>query len=94
MDLKERYTFVPPNGESWELMNHRLKVALETIGSTNKNVAVVTHGGAMRALMPLLMDMPKEHSFQFDFDNASITIFEKTDDRYKELVSNSTAHLR
>lgn len=88
MGLDERYTFVPPDGESWKQMERRLKNGLSKIishkfsqkGEFSKEnpleavVAVVTHGGAMRGLMPILKNLPKEESFKYDFENGEAVI--------------------
>ena len=76
-------------------MNNRLETSLDIITkSDNKVVAVVMHGGALRALMPILKDLPKDNSFQYDFDNASITYFEYSNGKFKSILENSTEHLR
>jgi 2,3-bisphosphoglycerate-dependent phosphoglycerate mutase len=94
MNLKERYEFVPPYGESWQDMDGRLQKALERItASTSPVVGVVTHGGALRALMPLLKGEPRETSFQYAFTNASITSFEFHSGKWKLLRENDVAHL-
>ena len=57
----ERYTFVPPNGESWQQMEERLRTALQEIVSKQyESVAIITHGGAIRALLPIVKGEPKE----------------------------------
>jgi broad specificity phosphatase PhoE len=58
-------------------MEDRLRTALDKICAvTASPVAVVTHGGALRALMPIIKNQPKETSFNYDFENASLTKFE------------------
>lgn len=77
MGLEERYNFIPKGGESWKNFETRLIKAVKNITSNETtNVVVVTHGGAIRALMPYLLNAPKEESFKYDPDNASLTIFE------------------
>lgn len=94
MDLAERYTFVPPKGESWQQMEERLRLALQKVSdSAVKVVAVVTHGGALRALMPILKNEPKETSFNYDFKNASTTSFEHQGDTWQVIAENDVGHL-
>lgn len=98
MNLQQRYTFVPPSGESWQQMETRLKQCVDKIiadgESTQVNaVAIVTHGGALRGLMPILKDTPKEVSLKYDFENASVTIFEYKSGLYTEITVNDTTHL-
>ena len=56
MSLEERYLYTPPNGESWKHFETRLIAVINKILSENKNktVVVVSHGGAIRALIPYL----------------------------------------
>lgn len=86
MSLEKRYSFVPPHGESWEDLEHRLKNCLQVIvAQPNEVVAVFTHGGVMRALMPILLHKPKESSFQYDFANTEAIIFTFEDNTFKQL---------
>ncbi len=74
--LEDRYTFVPPEGESWKEMTERLEKAITYIVSQKyKSVAVVTHGGALRALMPMLTHQPLKTSLQYNFENAAAVLF-------------------
>ena len=94
MTLDERYKFVPPNGESWQQMEHRLKEILDYVTSQKvKSIAVVTHGGALRGLMPLLTNAPKESSFKYDFKNASVSFFNYEDGNFGQLTVNDISHL-
>lgn len=78
MTLDERYNYVPPQGESWKQFEERLINAVEQVlkGNKDESIIMVTHGGAIRALMPHLLNVPKEESFKYDPANASITVFE------------------
>jgi broad specificity phosphatase PhoE len=58
---EERYTFIPPNGESWQQMDERLVAALRDIAAEPYSaVAVVSHYGPIRALLPIIKNEPKE----------------------------------
>lgn len=95
MSLEERYTFIPPNGESWKQMEQRLQQALFTIlEDDSQNIAIITHGGVLRGLMPILMSAPKESSFQYDFHNASVTVFDYVDGTFNAVSENDISHLR
>lgn len=60
LSLEERYTFKPPNGESWQQMDARLKTALNDIAALgHESIAVVTHAGPIRVLLVLLESMSK-----------------------------------
>ncbi len=88
MSLEERYNFVPPEGESWREMEARLKEGLSAITNQQySSVAAVTHEGALRGLMPLLHNSPRDSSFKYHFDNASVSVFEYQDGIFTELIN-------
>ncbi len=95
MTLDERYTYVPQGGESWKTFEARLINAITKIVIENlhKTAVIVTHGGAIRALMPFLLGLPKEESFKYDPDNASLTIFDYNANGFKKITINDTSHL-
>lgn len=94
MSLGERYNFVPENGESWKQFEDRLKLGIDKLIDTKQpNVVLVAHGGTIRAMIPLLLDLPKEESFKYSPDNASISIFESKDDKFEMTSYNDTSHL-
>ena len=69
MTMEERYTFIPPNGESWQHMEERLRAALEAITSKQySSVAIVTHWGPIRALLPMIKNEPKESTLDLHVD--------------------------
>jgi broad specificity phosphatase PhoE len=78
MTLEERYQYIPQGGESWKIFEKRLIKTIQKITQDNhgKTIVIVTHGGAIRALMPFLLSVRREESFKYDPDNASLTIFD------------------
>ncbi len=77
LSLAERYRFRPPGGETWEEMDRRLVASLEQLRvQPDRCVAIVTHMGAMRALVPILDNLPKEASFKLAFANGEVVIRE------------------
>mgnify|MGYP001597684081 CR=1 FL=1 len=50
-------------------------------------------GGAIRALMPFLLGVPKEESYAYDPDNASLTIFDFDENRFTQVAINDTSHV-
>jgi broad specificity phosphatase PhoE len=73
----ERYTFIPPNGEPWQQMEERLSAALTHIATLGyESVAVMTHWGPIRALLPILRDEPKESTLQLDVANGQTFVEE------------------
>lgn len=93
LSIEERYKIIPSNGESWEQMEQRLLKAVEMIQSQGKTAAVVTHAGALRALMPPLKKEPLDTSLNYDFQNASVTVFEGDRDSLSVRLENGTSHL-
>ncbi len=93
MPLEERYNFIPPKGESWKQMEERLKKALKIIEENRGNPGIVTHMGALRGLMPILLEEGKEAGIKYEFDNASISIFEHFKNHYKKIKINDVRHL-
>ncbi|HSX39664.1 MAG TPA: histidine phosphatase family protein [Candidatus Saccharimonadales bacterium] len=95
LPLEERYNFTPPNGESWQSFEARLVPAINEIVNNNldKKVVVVTHGGSIRALMPYLLNIPKEESFKYYPRNASVSIFEFEEAKINPLMIDDISHL-
>jgi broad specificity phosphatase PhoE len=93
LSLEDRYLFTPPEGESWQKFEKRLIEAVHALMEKNieKTIVVVTHGGAIRVLMPHLLGMPKEESFKHDPDNASSTIFRREQGIFYPVGVNSLA---
>lgn len=71
LSIEERYEFVPPNGESWQQMERRLNDAIDAIRTMPyESVAIVTHWGPIRALIPMLSGQDKESTLQLTVDNG------------------------
>jgi len=96
MSSEERYLYVPPRGESWKDTESRLVGAVLKILQSNedKTVAIVSHGGAIRILMPYLLNLPKEETFKYNPDIASITIFDYKKGKFTKQLVNDTSHLK
>lgn len=95
LGMKERYEYKPPGGESWKSFEMRLINVVNTLveDSKGKSVAIVTHGGAIRALLPYLLGVPKQESFKYDPDNASISVFGVAESKFVKVKINDTSHL-
>lgn len=65
----------PPNGESFSQLQVRTVAFLEEITDRfkGKNIAVVTHGGVIRALLAEVLNMPLKGLFRIVIDHASVT---------------------
>ena len=53
--LANKWNFVQPNGESYQIMCDRVAIWLKTV---TRDTVVVCHGGTIRALLVLLAKMP------------------------------------
>jgi len=77
LTIEERYTFVPPNGESWQQMEERLRTALKEITTKQyQSVAIVTHWGPIRALLPMLKNEPKESTLNLNVEPGQAFVVE------------------
>lgn len=94
MTFRQRYDYVPEEGESWKVFEARLIAAVQKIVEKNKDktVVVVTHGGVIRALMPFLLNI-KEESYKDIPGNASLTIFDFDDKGFHRVAVNDASHL-
>lgn len=95
LTIDERFNFTPPNGESWKQFEQRLADALNEVihQSSEESIVIVTHAGAIRALIPYLLHIPREESFKYDPSNASITEFEYDGRTFTNIRVNDVSHL-
>lgn len=96
MTISDRYKFKPDCGESWQEVEKRLAGALGKIlsGNEDKTVAVVTHGGTIRTLMPYLLNVPLAESFKYDPKHLSFTIFDYDGEKFSKICIDDVSHLR
>lgn len=79
LSTEQRYTFVPPHGESWQQMESRLRAALQDIVALGyDSVALVMHVGSIRALLPIIRRAPKESTLQLmpDFGQLFVEAYQ------------------
>lgn len=68
--------WMPPNGESFEQVKERCKIAFEQIFAEqghDKDIAIVSHGGIIRVQLCLLLDIPLNNLWKLAVHNASVT---------------------
>ena len=65
----------PPNGETFSQLQQRGLSFLAEILSKhkNENIAVITHGGMIRALLAHVLNMQLKGLFRFTIDHGSVT---------------------
>lgn len=95
MTIEQRYTFIPPDGESWQQMEKRLSNVLSNLVLQSLNrLAVITHGGMLSGLIHAIQPLSKEQTVALKFDNASITTVSYQEKCFKVLSINETSHLQ
>lgn len=96
MTLDERYTFVPPEGESWKEMESRLFSTLEEIAVESvdgENVLIVTHRGCLRAILPVLAKATREKHKEFSVPTGALSKFSFRKDEFDFVGTLPTANV-
>ena len=67
-----------PNGETAACLKARVRPCLQRVVDENphRSVAVVCHGGIVRVMLALLLEMPLAHMAHFNIDYGSVTMVE------------------
>lgn len=60
------------DGETWRAFTDRIALAAERIETCGPRIAVVAHGGVVRALMAYWLGMPQSAAWRFAVPNASV----------------------
>ncbi|HHV98580.1 MAG TPA: histidine phosphatase family protein [Clostridiaceae bacterium] len=85
-----------PNGETMEEFNQRLVKEIIYIAENNKgkNVCIVTHGTAIRALTCLFYGCSLENMAKIQWqDNTAITIVDYEDGKFTMVLEGDVSHL-
>lgn len=88
----------PPGGEPVTAAVDRIRAALdEVIRSTDRARAwplcIVSHGGTLRLAAHALLEIPVERAWRLDVDNASVSMMDRVDGRWRLVTWNDGAHL-
>jgi broad specificity phosphatase PhoE len=88
--------FLPPGGESFKHVAHRVQCAAEQIRAkhTCGNVLVVGHGVSLIAMIMSLMEMALMSGWRMKLDSCSVTILEVEDKGVVLELFNDTSHLK
>jgi len=76
MNFDARYTFTPPEGESWQMMEDRLFGVLTLMveaAEPDDQLVVVTHHGCLRAILPLIDGSDRESHEDYSVEVGTIT---------------------
>ncbi len=90
------HAHVMPNGESMEELQERMVAEIEYIIGRNKgkNICIVTHGTAIKALMCHLRTCNLDEILSIPwFDNTAVTIVDYDDGSYNILAEGDISHL-
>jgi alpha-ribazole phosphatase/probable phosphoglycerate mutase len=87
--------YAPTGGESRLALAHRVRRAIATITREQQDatVLVVAHGGTIRAVVGLYLEIPIQEWRKLRMDNASLTIVDAYADGGVLSLFNDTAHL-
>lgn len=82
-------THPPKNAEQYTHFQSRVEKAWKNLLQTysGQHVLVITHGGIIRTLYPLLLGLPVEKIFNLQVDHASITQFQCVHDAQNHFIS-------
>ncbi len=67
-----------PNGDTADALRQRVRPCVQAILDDNahRTVAVVCHGGIVRVILSLLLEVPLAHMAHFNVDYGSVTMLE------------------
>jgi len=84
-----------PGGESDLLFSNRVQDFYETVlkDHSAETALLVSHGGTIRALLCVLLELPVKHYHQFRLDNTAISEFHWYRNRWNLVRFNDTYHL-
>lgn len=89
-------SFAPPGGESIDDVVQRARQALTTLrscGPESSNILVVGHAGSIRALVVLLLDLPRSAFWKFKVSLASLSVIGLYPEGATLDLWNDTRHL-
>jgi broad specificity phosphatase PhoE len=84
---------LPPGGETIEATIERLDRAIGDLDGARGAIVVVSHGGIIRVLARMLLDLSPMRSWALDVDNASVSTLDRRDGFWQLDRWNDTGHL-
>lgn len=83
-----------PGGESLDDVSARVQSFLQDVGKTHfdGNILIVTHDAVLRVIVLQTLLMGPEYFWRWRFDNASVSVIERTDDGHFRLASLNDCH--
>jgi len=92
----DNYDQPPDKGEPFSSLTERVDSFLDDLKmiTAPQTILIVSHGGCIREIIRLLLKLPRERYWLFQFDLASLSEVH-VDDNYSTIVRiNDTQHLR
>ena len=93
--MNDFVTIKTPNGESFEGLSARVKKFWEEIlvlsnkdENKNKNIAIITHAGVIRAILALILGFPLENAFRLEVNYGGICVLKQNKDFVQILQMN------
>lgn len=95
MLTQRRLKYKPKGGESLIEFEKRLQRGLRKIMENNdeQNILIVSHGGVIKTLIPILKKAPLEEAYNLKVSNASLTIFNINESKVEIKLINDVSHL-
>ena len=93
--LEKDLSYAPEGGETTRDVSTRMASIFQEIKAKHldETVLVVSHGGALRAAMVSLLDMPLEGNWSFVFGNCGLTMVDTFADNAVLRLFNDTSHI-
>ncbi|MDR3349069.1 MAG: alpha-ribazole phosphatase [Acidaminococcales bacterium] len=89
--------FKIPGGEGFDNLRRRVATAFQALADRHadpeENIAVVAHGGTIRAILGNALDIQAAGVWRFQLDNAGISILSAFGGRFSISLLNDTNHL-
>ena len=87
--------FAPPGGESTRQTSARMAAFIAELKERHldDNVLIVGHGGALRAAMVALLELPLEANWRFVMANCGLSVVDIYSDNAVLRLFNDTSHL-
>jgi glucosyl-3-phosphoglycerate phosphatase len=84
----------PPGGEPLEAAAARVEAAITEIGGSSASpVCLVSHGGTLRIMARLLLELGEDRPWALDVDNASVSAVVRDGPHWRLERWNDTRHL-
>ena len=84
---------LPPGGETIEGTMERLGDVIDAILPGEGTIVVVTHGGTIRVLGRMLLELSARRAWALDVDNASLSVIDRDNGSWRLVRWNDTGHL-